>query len=825
MTCAPLLLAAQEHVQSHFEWGRIETNTDWILPVGVCILILVFVRLLYQKDSRELGPVLGWLLTILRSLAFFVLLVLYLQPGWRYEQERQVHSRALVLVDTSLSMGLSDDSTGASTRADQVINQIGQTDFLQRLRQRNDVSLFRFGRTLEPIVTLDRLPEEGEAATQPEKNKNASDKKGEENAAKPAPPDWKKVLAPLGTETRLGEALRRLLIEEQGAPLSGVIVITDGGQNAGINIDAAVAAAHEAGVPIYPIGIGSAREAPSVRVSDFIVPARAFPGDQYPVTAYIQAQKMAGKVLTVELSSQETAPGESAPGMSTPIESREITLGADGEVVPVRFDLSPKELGRQTLTVTIQAPADDRNTADNRREADIEIVDRKTRVLLLAGGPSREYRFLRNMLFRDKSVTVDILLQTAQPGISQDANAVLDDFPATREEMFEYDCVVALDPDWQAFSVDQLNLLESWVAEQGGGLIAEAGPVNMGNPITGWIQTDEMSMMRNLYPVVFNRRFAIEMNNYASEQPWPLEFTREGLEAPFLWLGDDAVTSEEAWSRYPGVYSCYPVRESKRGATVLATYSDPEAAAGQKPPIYMASQFYGSGRVLYLGSAEMWRLRAVDDTFFEVLYTKMIRHVSQGRLLRGSSRGTLLVGQERCVVGSTIEIRAQLTDSRLEPLAAPRVLMQVIAPDNTIQTITLQPDTRRVGTFVGQATAQQEGVYRLELPVPESADERLTRRVQVKMPDLEREHPQRNDALLTRLANGTKGKYYVGVADGLAATGPGSVAAQLIDKTKTVITPIAPDRESQREWLRWVIGLVCGLLFVEWTIRRLVRLA
>ena len=72
----------------------------------------------------------------------------------------------------------------------------------------------------------------------------------------------------------------------------------------------------------------------------------------------------------------------------------------------------------------------------------------------------------------------------------------------------------------------------------------------------------------------------------------------------------------------------------------------------------MAGQFTGPGSVFYLGSAEMWRLRAVDETCFSQFYTKLIRHVSQGRLLRGSSRGVLLVGQDRYLLGNTVEVRA-----------------------------------------------------------------------------------------------------------------------------------------------------------------------
>ena len=194
-----------------------------------------------------------------------------------------------------------------------------------------------------------------------------------------------------------------------------------------------------------------------------------------------------------------------------------------------------------------------------------------------------------------------------------------------------------------------------------------------------------MNLIRNLYPVEFPGRLAATENNmYATREPWPLDFTREGSEADFLWLGDSATASSRAWATFPGVFSYCPVRGPKAGATVYARFSDPRVAQNGEGPVYMAGQFYGAGSVFYMGSAEMWRLRAVDETYFTQFYTKLIRHVSQGRLLRGSSRGVLLVGQDRYLLGNTVEVRAQLTNARLEPLDMPSVNLQVIQPDGTL---------------------------------------------------------------------------------------------------------------------------------------------
>ena len=82
-------------------------------------------------------------------------------------------------------------------------------------------------------------------------------------------------------------------------------------------------------------------------------------------------------------------------------------------------------------------------------------------MLLVASGPTREYRFLRDQLHRDRTMKTDVLLQTAQAGISQDADNILTEFPSTREELYQYDCIVAFDPDWTQLDAAQVELLET----------------------------------------------------------------------------------------------------------------------------------------------------------------------------------------------------------------------------------------------------------------------------------------------------------------------------------------------------------------------------
>src|SRR6476659_9435726 len=143
-----------------------------------------------------------------------------------------------------------------------------------------------------------------------------------------------------------------------------------------------------------------------------------------------------------------------------------------------------------------------------------------------------------------------------------------------------------------------------------------------------------------------------------------------------------------------------------------------QAGGGGQRPVYLASQFYGAGQVFYIGSGELWRLRGSDPAYFEVLYTKLIRHVSQGRILRGSSRGSLLVERDHFQLGETVVVRARLSDAKTKPLTQQTVAAQLLRPDGNSESIKLSAETERPGMFIGQATVLQEGTYQLALSIP-----------------------------------------------------------------------------------------------------------
>ncbi|MEZ6091289.1 MAG: VWA domain-containing protein [Pirellulaceae bacterium] len=643
----------------------------------------------------------------------------------------------------------------------------------------------------------------------------------------PVEQDWSKLLVASGASSRIGDAIRGALTRHDPSTLAGVLVMTDGQNNAGIPIEDAAAFAARDGVSIFPIGFGSPKPPVNVRIVDLDVPRRVYPGDKFALSVVLQASSMMGKKLDVEVL--EGPDGESSP--NEVLDTKSVLMDADGKLTGVRFELDPPAVGKRRLAVRLRGAAGDQNAEDDVREARYEVVARKVKVLLIAGGPTREYRFVRNLLHRDREVSVDVLLQTGQEGMSQEADQILTDLPSSPEALFEYDAIVAFDPDWMQFEAAQIELLDRWLSDLSGGLVLIAGPVHL--PEWSRLRGDiRGSTIKGFFPVTLSERGPIiDSGRSGGSTPWPLDFTADGQRSEFLSLTDNAAQSAGVWDEFSGVYDFLGVKDAKPGAKVLAYFSDPTTSVDGRFPIYLASQFYGSGRVFFQGSGEMWRLRSVSDAYFETYYTKLIRWATEGRLLRDSTRGVLLVDKPRAMVGETISVRAVLTDAQYRPLTEPRVTAELVAPSGLRQDIVLRPleGQPRPGTYGGQFVARQSGSFELQLLLGDALDEQILRQpVQVVLPTLELESPQRGDRVLTALAAVTGGAFAAGSAlDAVTSEqkSPSDVVSMMEPRPQTTILPGTPDRDFHRRRnasLMWLIG---GILTLEWLLRRLNRLA
>ena len=805
-----------------FEFRRLAQFDDlrmlWTLLAVLAVLAGTFIVWLYRRESLSLSPALRFAFPSLRIIAWTGAVLFFLGLEKRVDQQVVTDSQVVLLVDTSQSMSVADvnaESRQPLTRGEAVAQILETSPLLASLLAKHQVSLATFDREVLRVRSWERKSKQSEGEEQ-----ETLDSTQTTDISKTEPLNWNEALQPRGVETRLGDALKATLDQQRAGPLAGVIVITDGVQNSGIEPLSLIDGKEHSQVPLFTVGVGSNEPRRNLRIQELNAPSRVYPEDRATVTGAIQGEGFAGRTIPVQLYAREA---ESQGAVAALVGEAQVTFSNDAEALPVEFQIEPAEIGRLALELRIVAPREDQYEGDNQREVEVEVVDASTRVLLIAGGASRDYQFLRNQLFRDRHASVDVWIQSAAGGISQEADRIWNEFPATKDELYSYDCIVAFDPNWGMLDARQTHLLESWVAEEAGGLICVAGPIHT----LSWSQSPEHGKIRALYPVEFQRRLTLlDDGLYGSKTPWPILFTREGEEAESLWLADDEAESRLRWSEFPGVYGCYAVKGPKPGARVLGWYGDPDASLSGEYPVYLAEQFYGSGRVFYLGSGELWRLRSLDPAYFEVLTTRLIRHVSQGRLLKGSSRGRLLVEQDRYSVGDEVIVRAQLLAESREPLIAELVAAQVVDDQDRTNNLPMLADKSRPGNFIGQFTVKHEGSYRIQLAIPDTVDEQLVRRIQVVVPDLEFDHTQRNDELLAALASRTKGKYYTDLTAAVSGLNDLKPIDQLIEsQAETRTLRGTPDTVFGQWWNKILLGVICGALCLEWLLRRLMKLA
>ena len=816
-TISHTLFCVTEHVDYRITSGLLDSFSEWWhMPafVACATTIAAFVLWIYHLDAAETPRWKGAPLALLRVSAWIVLLLSLLDISRTAEHEITFPSRVALLVDGSASMTLAAHAEPVDVASNQTEREISRarvaknilfdSPLVTALRNTHEVSVWSFSTDSEKVVLLPQ------------------GKQPNENSAKPDdPPEWNEKLLSQGTETRLGDALLNVMRREPDESLAGMILLTDGGNNAGVDPIQAAATVANSSTAVHVIGLGSDRLPANVRVADLLAPPRIFPGDSFSITGYLQSQGLEGEIAQVELLEAEvgaTIDASSTKPTGRVIDTTEVRLAADGELLAVRFDLDGLDNpGSRVLALRVIPPNKDSRSGDNLEAADIEVIDGETQVLLLSGGPSREYRFLRNVLQRDPSFAVDILLNSAPPGISQDARKVLEDFPESREALDEYDVIVAIDYDWEQLDPASIARLERWVSEDSGGLFLVAGNVYMER----WLTNRRLEAIRNLHPVELRRGEQLMLTPQLSAiDPLPLRFSPDGNNSEFLWLSSNSLASQTIWNEFPGVYACFDTSVAKPGATVYARVGQNEGLGITRGgPIYFAGQLYGSGTVFYAGSGELWRTRGVDPAAHERLVTQTVRHVAKGRLLRGSSRGRLILERDRYPVGESITARIMDTSDDIQPE------IEVISPDGQRVRVPVVSDPVRADGLQASFVVSSEGSWQIVLTIDGNQNDSVVRRIQATLPDRELAQPKLEQELLSQVATTTGGSTWFPTGPTMKTADVTKMVDSLQDRSRTEYETGENDKIFKKNLNTILLSLGIFLLCSEWILRRLVKLA
>ena len=309
-----------------------------------------------------------------------------------------------------------------------------------------------------------------------------------------------------------------------------------------------------------------------------------------------------------------------------------------------------------------------------------------------------------------------------------------------------FDSIVMFDPDWNQINAAQLANLRQWV-DNGGGLIVVAGPVNILALARPGNDQDKLKPILDLLPVR-PRDSRIDASDRQPDSPWPLIFDAASPELDFLRLSDDPTRGvERDWTDFfegstpKGFFSFYPVDEEKRGAMVVGRFGDPRAAlrSGKKQPWLVVTAPASGRRVVWLGSDETWRLRMYQEAYHERFWTKLVRWSASG----GKTR-IIPYLRNPYRTDKAVEFEVKIEDRSGQPLVlasgrsdGPRVALT--APEGVAATeypavTALEPVPGRKGMFRAALKLSKPGAYEAIIEVPATKDRSTSQFVIVDTP-------------------------------------------------------------------------------------------
>ena len=777
----PSLFTALSEGRLDFAYGL----SLWLFPAAALVLTGL-VWLAYRRRTRPLSR--GWLSYFIgiRSLLLALLLFCLLRPSVTVPQLTPQETYLGVLFDSSLSMSIADESAGGLQRSgrprtDAVQEAFFDSGLMARLGRDFQLRAFRFDSATR------RLSYRAAGAGDPASTIELSDTGG--------------------TASSLAQALDHVRRQLSGLPLSGVVLVTDGADNSGLDPVAAARRLAELQVPVYSVGVGTEEIPRDIAVTDVDAARALHDPARFTLQARLQQRGYSGQ--RVEVSVKDAA--------GAAVATEWITLDEDG--TPRSYDL---EIDRQQadppavyeLSVAVQP--DEIIPENNRYRFLIDGGDEPTfDILYVEGHPRNEYKFIRRAVAGDGSLRVASYLQTGpgkyyRQGIESPGELAAG-FPRDRESLYAYEALILGDIEAGFFSPQQLQMIEGFVAERGGGLLL-SGMVDEGFIGTPLADILPLTLVpEQLLPG--HLRGGIRRGDHATGALFSPRLTGAGEFSPLLRLAADDRANLARWRQLPPLQGVFVSGRVKPGAAVLLQHPSLQYR-GQPLPV-LSSQRYGSGRSMALSTGSTWRWQMMmpsEDRSHELLWRQLLHWLASP----APQRLSVEFDREFYHAGDTVNVTARVLDREYRPDNDATLWLQTTDPLDRVRDAPMEWDLTEDGVYRSSLRAAQEGVYSLLVEVASAAGEsaaeaRERRAAFVVTPSLREFSGAGLDrGLLGRIAEAGGGAYF-DLAD--AAALPAALA----------FTPGPYSRQVEYDlWDEpWLLVLLVTLLCVDWLSRRL----
>jgi hypothetical protein len=703
----------------------------WARPIPVAVMLAAFVAVvalavyLYRR-RRGLPTWIHIVLAVSRLVVLCLIIAALCEPTAAVRRTRTSKRRLPVLIDVSGSMSVADqriraedlveaaaaldilplsetrDANRASMALDakqrQAIAAASRLDLARSLVSRSarrmfesigddlDVSYYAFGKTLHML---------GEGPT------GATDSLG--------------ALEAVETGTFIAESLEAAANADRGAPLAGIVLLSDGLDTSSREAEAVIHDLGRRGVPVYPVPMGIA-DPDDISIRNIIMQEVAFSGDKVPVRVQIRSKGYEKRTadLTVRLNGRGVA-------------RRSISLEGGLQFEDIFFNVDVHEKGVAQVEISIAPFADEATAENNRVERSVRVVNEKINVLCMEGSARWEYRYLRAMLKRDPRINATFIATRARPEMARNSSEYIARFPERREEAFKYDLVILGDVDAAFFSAEAFLRLEELVKERGGSLLMLCGSRFAPTSYAG-------TPVERMLPV----RFAPgESWQDVDDSVYPV-LTAEGRSSLVMTLEMAPEKNEGVWSRVAPLDRVPPLLAPRPGATVLAELSDSRSRVDRYPLV--AWQRYGTGKCMLMGTDRLWLLRfKTGDKYHWRVWSQCIQFLTLSRLMGEHKRIRLETDRATYPIGDQALLYAHVLDDRFEPITQSGFDVTVSAMDDSgtePQRVTLRPDVENPGLYEGYFSPPRPGRYRMEA---NSADRSLSNTTEFQVADIKPE--------------------------------------------------------------------------------------
>jgi len=770
---------------SNFPWP------SWVLLL-FCVGAVVYVVAVYRRDADQLSRRARGLLASLRLAA--LALILFMLSGTTLSIERTGLPFVVVMLDNSGSMATEDLPSASEAReAATALLAEGKFDKPTRLNLGKSLLVKNNGALLRRLLDNHKLRVYTLAEAETLLGLSAYMQPGQIDELLPL----LRGVAVQGDQTRLGDALRDVLNGLRGAPPSAIVLISDGITTDGEKLSTAARVARQKSVPVYTVAVGNADPVIDLELHNVLVDEVAFVNDPVTFSYTLTGHGLAGKKTRVVLKKK---------GQKDALASQEVTVADEGRPQKLELTYTPPAPGDVDLVLEAVPLSKESNLKNNSETRHISVRDETIRVLLADYLPRWEFRELKALLERERTVELKTVLQDADAEYVQEDLSALPHFPVTREELFQYDVLVFGDVNLSYLSSSVLENLRDFVGERGRGMLFIAGPQH--DPAAY-----RATPLETLLPIELDGLIVPAPDAVLTESFRP-ELTVEGRKGSSIFrFADSDRDSQEVWQGLPGFFWMVEAQGIKPGALVYATHPTRTATRGKVPVI--VTQRFGNGKVMFHATDELWRWRfRTGDAFYGRYWVHVIRYLSRSKLLGKDAGAELSVDHKVYRTGETVSFRVRFADEKLAPTATDGVTVVVERSGGAQKKVVLTRIPEASLVFEGQLPQAAEGKYHAWVAAPSFARSPPAEDFEVRPSERETRILRTDLGELNYVAQVTGGKMY-----------PVQAAERLADDIPAGL-PVPIDTNMDiKLWKHWLtLCLFAALLCAEWILRKRWRL-